>query len=134
MDIALTDILVDEKVLALVDKATPEYAEFAESVRKHGVMRPIMVSPLGDKYKLVTGLYRFVVSMEVGTGTIPAEVRVMSDAEIKEMQLIACTHRVETKPAEYAAALRRMLKHHPIEEIAQKINKPVEWIEEKLKD
>ena len=115
-----------------VDKTTKEYKAFVESVKELGVLSPVVVAPKGEKFQLVTGLVRYHASLDCGRKEIPAEIKYMSDAEIEEMQLLVCAHKVTTTPVEYATALKRLLKNMSIEVLAEKINQTPEWINEKL--
>src|SRR4028119_2411900 len=52
-----------------------------ESVKKDGVLQPILVRPFGDKYELVAGERRYRAAQSAGLTDIPAVVREMSVEE-----------------------------------------------------
>ena len=56
-------------------------AELAESIRTQGVLQPILVRPVGDKFEIVAGERRTRAAFMVGLTEIPALVREMSDVE-----------------------------------------------------
>src|SRR6266853_5400634 len=66
--------------------------EFADNIRLHGVLQPVLVRPAPDgadgMYELVAGARRFRASKLTGKSTIPATVRDLSDSECREIQLI----------------------------------------------
>lgn len=131
--VKLCDI-VPPVVMPEINKTTEEYKTFLRSVQVTGVIQPVTVSPIeGGKYRLVTGLYRYVASVDAKKETIPAHVHKMTEQEIAEMELLHCTHRIETKPADYAKAIKRFLQHYTIEELAVKIGKTVDWVKGKLR-
>lgn len=132
MLINLSDIILPP--VGIIDKTSEEYKVFLESVKERGVLEPVILAPRGDKYLLVTGLVRYHASLDAGRDYIPAEIKILSDIEIAEIQIIHCTQKVVTKPVDYAKALNRMLKKMSIEELAEKIGKPVEWIQEKMNE
>ncbi len=135
MEIRLSDIVVPILVRHIVDKTTQEYKDFVTSIQVRGVINPVIVSPIENvRYRLVAGLVRYEASIDAGKVTIPAQVKTMTDEEIEEMQLIACTHKVETSRVDYAKALKSMLKRISIEELALKLNKSVSWIKEHINE
>ena len=59
--------------------------ELADSIKEHGVIQPIVVRKLGDKYELIAGERRTKASSLAGLTTIPAIVRDMNDKESAEI-------------------------------------------------
>ncbi|RLI83108.1 MAG: hypothetical protein DRP01_09355, partial [Archaeoglobales archaeon] len=45
-----------------------------ESIRKHGILQPIVVTPEGDKYRIVAGYRRFYNAREAGLEKVPCIV------------------------------------------------------------
>ena len=62
--------------------------ELANSIREYGVLQPVIVRLVDDKYQLVSGERRFRASKLAGKETIPALVRQLGDREVAEMALI----------------------------------------------
>jgi ParB-like nuclease domain len=66
--------------------------ESADNIKLHGVLQAILVRPAPDgaegTYELVAGARRFRASRLAGKNTIPANVRDLTDAECREIQLI----------------------------------------------
>ena len=60
-----------------VNKAT--VAELADSIRIDGLLQPIGVRPIGDRYRLVYGRHRLEALRKLGAETIPAVVRDLDD-------------------------------------------------------
>lgn len=52
---------------------------------------------------------------------------------IKETDLIECVQHVKTSDRDYAKALNQMLKRMSVEELAKRIDKSVQWINNKLR-
>ena len=55
--------------------------ELAASIKEHGVIQPIIVRKVGDKYELIAGERGFRASQLAGKETIPALVRDIDDKE-----------------------------------------------------
>ena len=62
--------------------------EFAESVKEHGVIQPIVVRPLGDRYEIIAGERRYKASVLAGKTTIPAIITELDDKDSAEVALI----------------------------------------------
>lgn len=67
---------------------TPEELEpLAASVKRHGILQPIVVRPAGPDFEVVCGIRRWLAAREARLGTIPAIVRDLDDREAVEMAL-----------------------------------------------
>jgi len=83
--------------------------ELAESIKKHGVLQPVVVRRAGGRYQLVVGERRFRASKIAGRTTIPAIVREIGDDESLKFALLENLQREDLTPVEEArgyAALR----------------------------
>ena len=58
----------------------PEMAELTESIRQEGILQPILVRPVGDRYQVVAGERRTRAARLAGLTEIPALIREMDDA------------------------------------------------------
>ena len=55
--------------------------ELAVSIKEHGVIQPIIVSNIGNKYEIIAGERRYKASAMAGLTKIPAIVRNLDDQE-----------------------------------------------------
>jgi ParB family chromosome partitioning protein len=81
----------------------------ADSIRKHGVLQPVVVRRSGDRYQLVVGERRYRASVLAGRTTIPAIVRDVDEDETLKFALLENLQREDLTPVEEArgyAALR----------------------------
>ena len=53
--------------------------ELAESIKLHGVIQPIIVRPVDNKYEIIAGERRYKASVLAGKTDIPAIVKVKDD-------------------------------------------------------
>ncbi len=84
-----------------------EIQELKESIRQQGVLQPVLLRKLGDRYQLVVGERRFRASKAAGKETIPAIVReVNSDEEMLELALLENVQRSDLNPIEVAKAIQ----------------------------
>jgi ParB family transcriptional regulator, chromosome partitioning protein len=88
--------------------AGPEFDELVKSVKRHGVLQPVIVRPKDDGYELVAGERRWRAARDAGLVTIPAVVKNVGDREMLELALIENLRREDLNPIERAAAYRRL--------------------------
>lgn len=82
--------------------------ELAQSVKEHGVVQPIIVTPAGGKYRIVAGERRFRAAGRADLATIPALVRSMSDQHQLEVSLIENIQRRDLNVLETATAYLKL--------------------------
>jgi len=88
--------------------AGPAFEELVASVRRHGVLQPIMVRLKDGGYELVAGERRWRAARDAGLVTIPAVVKEIGDREMLEVALIENLRREDLNPIERATAYRRL--------------------------
>lgn len=86
-----------------------ELAELASSIREVGVLQPIVVRPVGDRYEIVMGERRWRASQLAGQPTVPAIVRDTADTDLLRDALLENLHRAQLNPLEEAAAYQQLL-------------------------
>jgi len=59
--------------------------ELAESIREHGILQPIVVTPKGGKYLIVAGERRYRAALRAGLTKVPALVRTLSNQHKLEL-------------------------------------------------
>ncbi len=82
----------------------------ADSIRQHGVLQPITVSPIHPlgRYRIVTGERRWRAAQIAGLSEIPCLVRELSSETRRTEQIIENIHREELQPLEKAVALQEV--------------------------
>ena len=104
--------------------------EFAESIKEHGVIQPIIVKKSIKGYELIAGERRTRASKMAGKTTIPAIIREMTDEEMMEIALIENIQRENLNPIEEASAFQRIIETTKMtqEEAAKKFGKSRSYI------
>ena len=100
--------------------------ELADSIRKHGVIMPIVVNDNGDgTYMIIAGERRFRACKLAGKSTIPVVVRKYTEREIKEISLIENLQREDLNPIEAATAMKQLMTDYKLtqDELAERIGK-----------
>ncbi|MBZ5624676.1 MAG: ParB/RepB/Spo0J family partition protein [Acidobacteriia bacterium] len=83
-------------------------AELAQSIRSNGIIQPLVVRKLGDRYQLVAGERRWRAAKLAGMERVPVVVRDIPDHRLLEITLIENIQREDLNPIETAVALSRM--------------------------
>ncbi len=99
--------------------------ELAESIKKYGVIQPIIVSPEGDYYKIVAGERRWRASKKAGLTEIPAIVRENDEQKNKEIALIENIQREDLNPIEKARGIKLLMDQYNLtqQQVAEIIGK-----------
>jgi len=98
--------------------------ELAENIRTHGLLQPIIVRQVGDRYQVVAGERRLRAAVKAGWENIPAIVREADDRQMAELAIVENLHRKDLNPLEKAASFQRYLEEYGCthEELAQRLN------------
>lgn len=86
----------------------PALDEMAASIREHGILQPIVVTPYQGKYQIVAGERRFRASQRAGLNKIPAIVRTLSNQHKLELSLIENLQRRDLNVLETATAYLKL--------------------------
>ncbi len=99
--------------------------ELAESVKLHGVVQPIVVRRMGERYSIIAGERRYRAARIAGLTTVPVVVRDMGEMQAREVALIENIQRENLNPIEEAAAIKTLMDLHDLtqEEVSRRISK-----------
>ncbi len=82
--------------------------ELAQSLKRHGMIQPILVRPHGGGYQIVAGERRWRAAQRAQLHQVKAIVRALSDEETLEIALIENIQRQDLNPIEEAEAYRKL--------------------------
>jgi ParB family chromosome partitioning protein len=101
--------------------------ELTASIRAHGFIQPLVVSPNGTrgKYILIAGHRRLEAARQAGFGKVPVIVRAANEQQHLELALVENAQRVDLNPLELAEAYRQLAEEFEMthEEIALRVGK-----------
>lgn len=101
-------------------------AELTDSIREHGILQPLVVSPLGTgKYELIAGERRLQAGKRAGLAVVPVVVREAGNQEKLELAIIENIQRHDLNPIEEAKAYLRLTDEFGLhqDEVAKKMGK-----------
>ncbi|WP_149360759.1 ParB/RepB/Spo0J family partition protein [Lolliginicoccus suaedae] len=99
--------------------------ELVHSIREFGMMQPIVVREVDDRFQLVMGERRWRAALGLGMPAIPAIVRQTADEAMLRDALLENIHRVQLNPLEEAAAYQQLLEEFGVthDELAARIGR-----------
>lgn len=109
--------------------------ELSESIKEHGVIQPIVVRKMGDKYEIIAGERRYKATLLSGKQTIPAIITDLNDKDSAEVALIENVQRKDLTPIEEAISYKKILDMGYLtqEELATKLGKNQSTVANKLR-
>ena len=100
--------------------------ELANSIRKHGIMQPVVVRPVEEKkYELIAGERRWRACQLAGLSSIPVVIKEVSDEATMAMALIENIQREDLTPMEQGVALHQLKERFQLtqKELADAVGK-----------
>lgn len=100
-------------------------ATLSESIRKHGILEPIIVRPRDGRFEIVAGERRFQAAIQVGLEELPVTVRELDDRTTIEIALSENLEREDLSPIEVALSFSDYLTKFGTtqDELAQRLGK-----------
>ncbi|MGM9849856.1 MAG: ParB/RepB/Spo0J family partition protein [Bacilli bacterium] len=110
-------------------------SELSKSIKEHGVIQPIVVRPIGDKYEIIAGERRYKASCMADLKTIPAIITDLNDKDSAEVALIENVQRENLTPIEEAISYKKILDMGYITQdaLASKLGKTQSTVANKLR-
>jgi ParB family chromosome partitioning protein len=103
-----------------------DLAELAASIKEHGVIQPLIVTPKSDgTFILIAGERRWQASQKAGLRTVPVITRQASNQELLEIALIENVQRADLNSLEEAEAYRQLVEEFGLshEAVAKRVGK-----------
>lgn len=99
--------------------------ELALTIHTHGIIQPIVVRKVDEKYELIAGERRWRAVTKLGWDAIPAIVKDFNDRETASVALIENLQREELSSIEEAVAYAKLLELHELtqEALAQRLDR-----------
>lgn len=79
--------------------------ELAASIKEHGILEPILVRPLGDRYEVIAGERRSRAARIAGLNTIPTRVLNVTEQQAFEISIVENLQRQDLNPVEETEAV-----------------------------
>jgi len=86
-----------------------EIASLADSLRQHGMIQPILVRAVGERYQLIAGERRLRASIEARLHEVPARLMIIDDQHVFELAMVENLQREDLNAIDKASAFRQYL-------------------------
>ncbi|XMB67762.1 ParB/RepB/Spo0J family partition protein [Mycoplasmatota bacterium zrk1] len=107
-EISLDDVVANPyQPRKVFDQA--QLQELADSIKEHGVVTPIIVKLVNDKYVIIAGERRTRACRLAGLETIPAIIRDYTEAQMMEIALLENIQREDLTPIEIAYSYKAII-------------------------
>ena len=102
-----------------------QLGELAESIRRYGVLQPLLVQKKGDRYELIAGERRWRAAKLAGFREVPVIVREYTRQQTMEIALIENVQRADLNPIEEAKAYQMLIQEFGLrqEDVAERVAK-----------
>lgn len=112
-----------------------ELVQLSESIRKHGVLQPVIVTKIDGGFELIAGERRVKASRRAGLVNIPAVVKEATDQDKLELAIIENVQRHDLNPVEEAKAYEKLVDNFKLtqEGVAMRMGKSRETIANTLR-
>lgn len=109
--------------------------ELANSIKADGVIQPIVVRKVGDKYEIIAGERRFRASKLAGLEKVPIIVKNVSDRKARELALVENIQREDLNPIEEAISLKTLMEEYKLtqQELSNIVGKSRSYIANNLR-
>lgn len=100
-------------------------AELADSIKKYGVLQPLLVQKQGEHYAIVAGERRWRAAKEAGIKEVPVVIKEYTKQQAMEIALIENVQREDLNPIEEAQAYQQLMQEFELtqEEIAERVSR-----------
>lgn len=86
-----------------------EIDSLSATIKAHGVLQPLVVRQVGDRYQLIAGERRLRAARAAGLPSVPINVVNFNDQQVLEAALIENIHRADLNPIEKAQGFKEYL-------------------------
>lgn len=99
--------------------------ELADSIKKYGVLQPLLVQKKGERYEIIAGERRWRAAKEAGLKEVPVVIKEYTKQQSMEIALIENVQREDLNPIEEAHAYQQLMQEFELtqEEIAERVSR-----------
>jgi ParB family chromosome partitioning protein len=99
--------------------------ELADSIKQHGIIQPLIVHKVDDRYEIIAGERRWRAARIAGLKEIPVIVKNYTNQQVLEIALIENIQREDLNAIEEALAYERLVKEFNLkqDEVAERVGK-----------
>lgn len=109
--------------------------DLASSIKEHGIIQPLVLRRMGDKYEIIAGERRYRAATMAGLTSVPAVIANIDDKKSSEVAVVENIQREELSAIEEAKSYKALLEQGFMseEQLARKIGVSLDILQSKLK-
>lgn len=108
--------------------------ELSDSIKQHGIIQPLVLRRLGDKFEIIAGERRYKASQIAGLSKVPAIIADLDDNSSAEVAIVENLHRKEMSSLEEARSFKKLLERGITQEqLGIRLGKSQSYIANKLR-
>ena len=109
--------------------------ELAKSIKLHGIIQPLVLRKVGNKYEIIAGERRYKASYIAGLTKVPAIILDLNDNESAEVAIVENLQRRDLSPIEEAKSYKKLLDRGYLtqDQLATRMGKTQATISNKLR-
>ena len=134
IEVALDDIIPNrfQPRLSFDEKGLNE---LAESIRQHGIIQPLVLRKVADKYEIIAGERRYKAAYIAGLVKVPAVIIDLNDNESAEVAIVENIQRRDLSPIEEAKSYKKLLDRGYLtqDQLASRMGKTQATVSNKLR-
>ena len=89
-----------------------ELQDLASSISQHGIVQPVVVRPVGDRYEIIAGERRWRAAQLAGLHEVPVIVRDVDDRTALEIAIVENVQRADLNPLEEALGYDQLIAEY----------------------
>ena len=112
-------LIPEERVTSVLDEEIEK--ELEESIKQHGILQPLQLALVNNKYVLIDGLHRLRIAKKLGISKVPCVVKQMSEDQLLITNLIVNRQRGRSNPAQEAMVVKKLMDDfkYPINQVTE---------------
>lgn len=89
-----------------------DIADLADSIREHGVLQPLVVRQIDDRFELIAGERRLRAAQAADWHQVPVQIRDVTDRQMAELAIVENVQRKDLNAIEKATSFQRYLEEY----------------------
>jgi|GEM_PF-913475 ParB family transcriptional regulator, chromosome partitioning protein len=116
-----------------------ELNELAESIKRHGILQPLIVRKIKDGYEVVAGERRYRAALKANLEVLPVLIRELTNEEVIEIQIIENLQRKDVHPLDEAYGFHNLtntslnVNNYDVQKVGEIIGKSEAYVYSRLK-
>jgi len=122
-------LIPEERVTSVLDEEL--LSELEASIKEKGILQPLLVALVDNKYVLIDGLHRLYIAKKLKMNSVPCIVKPMNEEELIITNLIVNRQRGRSNPADEARVIKLLIDEYKysVKAAAEKLNVSVSTVE-----